>query len=84
MTDFERSNAKSAKDDEEDNSKVMKYVLGTKKDLKSHKKVLEDEDLRDLQENDINGCISLQEVSALTNYGIQEVFDNILVEVVSA
>lgn len=45
VTEFEKSNALGAKDDEEDNSKVMKYVLGTKKDIKPHKKVLEQEDL---------------------------------------
>lgn len=84
VTEFERTNALGAKEDEDDAVKVMKYVLGNKKDLKPYKKVLEQDDLRSLQENDIDGCISLQEVSALTNYGIQEVFQNIIDEVVSA
>jgi GTPase SAR1 family protein len=49
VIEFERSNALGLKlADEEQAPKVMKYVLGTKKDLKSKKKVLEEEDLRAL------------------------------------
>jgi len=84
VIEFERSNALGRKEDDEDSApKVMKYVLGTKKDLKPQKKVLEEEDLRALQGWDDNDTVSLQEVSALTNYGIHEVFENILLEVVS-
>ena len=42
----ERSNALGQKeDDEAASTKVMKYVVGTKKDLKQQKKVLTVEDL---------------------------------------
>ena len=84
MVEFEKSNNLGRKEDDEGSAaKIMKYVLGSKKDLKPQKKVLDEDDLKDLQALDENDSISLQEVSALTNYGVKEVFDAILTEVVS-
>jgi len=62
----------------------MKYVLGSKKDLKPHKQVLEDTELEELSSYNSHDKINLQEVSALTAQGIHEVFDSILEEVVGA
>ena len=45
VVEQERSNALGQKDDEESSPYVMKYVVGTKKDLKPQKKVLSVEDL---------------------------------------
>ena len=81
VTEFEKSIGQGAKQDE-GSTGVLKFVLGNKKDLKPHKKVLEEEDLRLLSDQDINSCIRLQEVSALTNYGVREVFQSIISEVV--
>lgn len=70
--DFESSYNLGKKDDDDD--KVYKYVLGTKKDLKEHKRVLTDEDMEALYNYNEDHSISLQEVSALTAYGVDEVF----------
>lgn len=79
--DFEESYAKGRSGD---GLYVMKYVLGSKKDLKPHKQVLEDRELEELNTLNSHDKINLQEISALTAYGIKEVFDNILDEVVGA
>ena len=49
MADFEKSNNLGRKEDDEGSAaKIMKYVVGSKKDLKPQKKVLDEEDLKNL------------------------------------
>ena len=81
MHEFEEAEA-LGKEEEDSNMRVHKYVIGTKKDLKPSKKVLSEEDMTTLQSYNSNNTISLQEVSSLTAYGIQEVFTSIIDEVV--
>ena len=54
-----------------------KVVVGNKKDLKSKKNILEREDLVKL-----DGII-LKEVSALMNFGVSEVFHEIVTQLLS-
>lgn len=70
--------------EDDPNARVKKYVIGTKKDLKQQKKLLTVEDMQGLAEFNHYDTIRLQEVSALTAYGIQEVFSSIIDEVVGA
>ena len=70
--------------EDDPNARVKKYVIGTKKDLKQQKKLLTVEDMQKLAEFNHYDTIRLQEVSALTAYGIQEVFSSIIDEVVGA
>ena len=80
VDEFEVSNALGR--EELEGSRAMKYVIGTKKDLKAQKRVLEENDMIDLQKYNTDNTISLQEVSALTAYGIHEVFMNLIDEVI--
>ena len=80
VSEFEESNALGK--EEEEGSRVMKYVIGTKKDLKREKRVLGVQEMSDLSKWNQDNTISLQEVSALTAYGIHEVFMSLIEEVV--
>ena len=80
VSEFEESYALGK--EEEDGSRVMKYVIGTKKDLKREKRVLGEAEMVALSEWNQYNTISLQEVSALTAYGIHEVFMSLIEEVV--
>ena len=80
VSEFEESNALGK--EEEEGSRVMKYVIGTKKDLKREKRVLGVPEMTDLSKWNQDNTISLQEVSALTAYGIHEVFMSLIEEVV--
>lgn len=55
--------------------RTLKYVIGNKKDLKLRKGVLSQEDLDKLNAYD---DVYFQEVSALTNYAVREVFDEVI------
>ena len=81
--EFEESHAKG-KTDSDGSAHVKKYILGTKKDIKPPKKTLDDDDLSSLQQYDAGGkTIYIDEVSALSAYGVREIFEKILEEVVS-
>lgn len=81
--EFEESHAKG-KTDSDGSAHVKKYILGTKKDLKPPKKTLDDDDLASLQQFDAGGkTIYIDEVSALSAYGVNEIFAKILDEVVN-
>jgi len=70
---FEESYSKGREDD--DSLHAWMYVLGSKKYLKPPSQVLTEQDLVDLQELNSHDKIDLKEVSALTAYGIKDVFD---------